>query len=206
MITPARRPTTTENDIPSQFSIPSPHRMKNVAIAIKTELVFVPLLKAPRSCFILVSSFVLTIKIPITERSTPTAAISIGANIALSCIPSIADLAKAAAPRAAASSTSSIGKSIPPLTLRRIPVSSQNYLNTVGNIFTAGDEKVVISDVLYNADILIRLLNIYNLSNLVELYCIRKNIFLGNDIDYGLLCDNNHWYIVSNFMFSRSTI
>ena len=39
-------------------------------------------------------------------------------------------------------------------TLRRIPVSSQNYLNTVGNIFTAGDEKVVISDVLYNADIL----------------------------------------------------
>ena len=45
---------------------------------------------------------------------------------------------------------------------------------------------------LYNADILSRLLNIYNLSNLVELYCLRKNIFLGNDIDYGLLYDSSN--------------
>ena len=37
-----------------------------------------------------------------------------------------------------------------------------------------------------------RLLNINNLSNLVELYCLRKNIFLGNDIDYGLLYDSSN--------------
>lgn len=39
-------------------------------------------------------------------------------------------------------------------TLRRIPVSSQNYLNTVGNTFIAGEDKVIVNEVLYNADIL----------------------------------------------------
>ena len=65
------------------------------------ELVLVPLLNAASSFFMFVSSLVLTIKIPIIDNTTPTAAISIGANIAFSCIPSIVDLAKAAAPRAA---------------------------------------------------------------------------------------------------------
>jgi len=37
-------------------------------------------------------------------------------------------------------------------TLRRIPVSSQSYLEQVGNVFTSGEDKVAITEVLYNAD------------------------------------------------------
>ncbi len=37
-------------------------------------------------------------------------------------------------------------------TLRRIPVSSQSYLEQVGNVFTSGEDKVAITKVLYNAD------------------------------------------------------
>ena len=86
MMTPASRPTTTEKDIPTQFSRSRAHKMTNVAIAISTDEVLVPRDNAPRSCFMPASSFVFTIKIPMRESSTPTAAISIGANTALSCI------------------------------------------------------------------------------------------------------------------------
>ena len=104
MITPASRPTTTDRETCHHWllSVPNSHaKMPNVAAAMSTAAVLVPRLNAPRSSFIPAPSFVLTKKIPNNESNTPAAAMSIGANTALSCNPSTAEVANAAAPRAA---------------------------------------------------------------------------------------------------------
>ena len=70
---------------------------------MKTEEKFTPRLSDFSSWLIPAFSLVLTRKIPITDRNTPTAAISIGAKTALSCIPPWP--MKALAPRAAVART-----------------------------------------------------------------------------------------------------
>ncbi len=72
-----------------------PAKIANVATAINTAAVFVPRLRAASNCFISASSFVLTIKIPRSDKTTPIAAIKTGASTALSCIPSIDAYAEA---------------------------------------------------------------------------------------------------------------
>ena len=74
--------------------------MPNVAAAIRMAAVLVPRLNAPSSCFMPAPSLVFTRKIPMMDSNTPTAAISIGANTALYCMPSTAEVAKAEAPKA----------------------------------------------------------------------------------------------------------
>ena len=84
-MTPASRPTITENDIPSQLGICSRYSTTNVAIAMSTELRLVPNPSDLSSWLIPAPSFVRTVYMPIIDRNTPTAAIIIGANTALSC-------------------------------------------------------------------------------------------------------------------------
>ena len=99
MMTPATSPVMTENDMPSQFSIPRTYMMTKVAAAMSTALMFVPKPSDFRSWLMPAFSFVLTVNIPMTDRITPTAAISIGAKTAFICIDSPA-MKKAEAPRA----------------------------------------------------------------------------------------------------------
>ena len=73
--------------------------MPKVAKAIRTAEVFVPRLSEPSRSFIVAPSLVLTRKIPMRERNTPTAAMIIGAMTARSCMSSF--MAKAVAPSAA---------------------------------------------------------------------------------------------------------
>ena len=79
--------------------------MPNVAAAMSAELTFTPRPSERSSSRIEAPSFVRTRKMPKIERTMPTAAISIGASTALSCIVSLPTEAKAAAPRAAVAST-----------------------------------------------------------------------------------------------------
>ena len=74
--------------------------MRKLTAAMSTAAVFVPNPKAWRRSFIVAPSFVLTRKIPNKLRKTPTAAMSIGAMTAFSCI-SPDEAAKAVAPKAA---------------------------------------------------------------------------------------------------------
>ena len=99
MMTPAARPLITENERPSQFSIPSKYKMTKVATAIRTAATFVPSANEWSKSFIVAPSFVRTRKMPNKERKTPTEAINIGAITALSCMSGT--IAKAVAPRAA---------------------------------------------------------------------------------------------------------
>ena len=82
---PTKRPTTTAQLIQNQFSIPKLYKMPKVAIAIRTELRFVPTAKDFSNWPMPASSFVRMAKIPMIERMIPTAAISIGAITALYC-------------------------------------------------------------------------------------------------------------------------
>ena len=75
--------------------------MPKVASAMSSELKLTPTPSERSSWRIVAPSFVRTRKMPTIERRMPTAAISIGASTALSCIASLPDEAKAAAPRAA---------------------------------------------------------------------------------------------------------
>ncbi|OAV70731.1 hypothetical protein Barb7_03241 [Bacteroidales bacterium Barb7] len=70
-------------------------------MAISTELRFVPTASALSNCLIFAFSLVRTEKIPIIDRMIPTAAISIGAMIALYCSSTSPEATKAAAPSAA---------------------------------------------------------------------------------------------------------
>ena len=83
---PTSRPTTTAQEIQTQFCNCKSHRIKKVATTISTELRFVPNASEPSRSFIFAFSLVRTAKIPIIERIIPTAAINIGAITALNCI------------------------------------------------------------------------------------------------------------------------
>jgi len=86
MIIPTINPTTTANEIFTQFCKFSIQRIRKVATTIKAELKFVPTASEPNNSFMPAFSFVLTEKIPIMERRMPTAAINIGAITALNCM------------------------------------------------------------------------------------------------------------------------
>ena len=45
-------------------------------------------------------------------------------------------------------------------------------------------------DILYRANILTRLSNLYNISNLVELYSLRNNVLVRRDAEFGLFYDS----------------
>ena len=45
-------------------------------------------------------------------------------------------------------------------------------------------------DILYRADILTRLSNLYNINNLVELYTLRNNLLIRKDAEFGLFYDS----------------
>ena len=68
-------------------------------MAMSTALMLVPTESDVSRFFIVAPSFVLTMKMPISERNMPTAAIIIGAMTALSCMSGLS--ANAVAPRAA---------------------------------------------------------------------------------------------------------
>ena len=85
-MTPTNSPITTAQDMYIQFSSCKTHKIRNVAAIINIELRFVPKERALRRSFIFAFSFVLTEKIPIIDRTIPTAAINIGAITALNCI------------------------------------------------------------------------------------------------------------------------
>ena len=104
MMTPAARPEMTENDSPSQLSMPSRYRMANVAPAIRMALTLVPTDSERSRSFMVAPSLVRTRNMPSSDRNTPTAAISIGAMTARSWISSPAT-PNAAAPKAAVDST-----------------------------------------------------------------------------------------------------
>lgn len=59
--------------------------MANEATAMSTALKFTPKPSERRSCFIDAPPLVRTVKMPITERIIPTAAISMGASTAFIC-------------------------------------------------------------------------------------------------------------------------
>ena len=99
MITPATSPVTTEQDSPIQLSIWRRYKIIKVAIAISTELRFVPNANECRRLRIVAPSLVRTKNIPIIDRNMPTAAITIGAMTAFNCISG--EKANAVAPRAA---------------------------------------------------------------------------------------------------------
>ena len=100
MTIPTKRPTTTANDKPTQFSIPSIYNIANVAPTISSEERFVPRDNAPIRLLMSAFSFVRTENIPIIESTIPMAAMSIGAKTALVCMAEPCE-AKAAAPSAA---------------------------------------------------------------------------------------------------------
>ena len=101
MMIPTIKPTITEQEIHSQLSNFSNHRIKKVATTIKIELRLVPKASEFSKSFIFAFSLVRTEKIPIMESNIPTAAISIGTITALNCISVSPEWIKAAAPRAA---------------------------------------------------------------------------------------------------------
>ena len=70
-------------------------------MAIRTELRFVPTASERNRFFIVAFSLVRTAKIPMIDRTIPTAAISFGAITAFYCISTSPVATKAAAPRAA---------------------------------------------------------------------------------------------------------
>ena len=79
--------------------------MPNVAPAISSELKLTPTPSERSSSRIEAPSRVRTRKMPMIESTIPTAAISIGASTALSCIAMPSAVANAAAPSAAVAST-----------------------------------------------------------------------------------------------------
>ena len=101
MMMPTSSPTTTEQEIHCQLSMPSSHRMRKVAATMSTELRLVPRERAFSKSFIFASSLVRTANMPIRDSNIPTAAISMGAMTALNCITVSPLCRKAAAPRAA---------------------------------------------------------------------------------------------------------
>ena len=92
----------TENDSPSQFSMPSRYNIIKVATAMRTALTLVPSPSEWSSSFIVAPSFVRTMKMPMSDRKMPIAAMTIGAMTARSCMSPF--MAKAVAPRAAVES------------------------------------------------------------------------------------------------------
>jgi len=86
MMIPASNPQITENETPNQLGICSTYKMPKVAAAISPELTFTPLPNAPSKSFMVAPSFVFTKNMPMMDRIMPTAAISMGAKTALSCI------------------------------------------------------------------------------------------------------------------------
>ena len=101
MTMPTSSPTTTEQDSHSQLSMPNAHNIKKVAATMSTELRLVPSDRAPSRSFIRAFSLVRTAKMPTRESRMPTAAISMGAMTALTCISVSSAWRKAAAPNAA---------------------------------------------------------------------------------------------------------
>ena len=98
-MTPAASPLNTENETPIQFSICIKYRIANVATAMRAAATFVPRLSECSSSFMVAPSFVRTRNMPISDRNMPTAAMTIGAITALSCISE--SRANAVAPMAA---------------------------------------------------------------------------------------------------------
>ena len=91
-----------DNELVIKRFINNIKNMTNVATAMSTALTLVPRPSEWSNSFIVAPSFVRTIKMPMSERKMPMAAIIIGAMTARSCISPF--MAKAVAPRAAVDS------------------------------------------------------------------------------------------------------